>query len=105
MDDLIDREASGCPLGVLFDFQYKTTTGTLGPGEIVVLYSDGITEARNSKEELYTVERVRRRVAAMNGKGPAETGRALIEDVRRHAGDWEQNDDITLVVLGRQPAA
>jgi len=102
VDKLVDREASGCPLGVLTDCQYKTTTETLGPGEIVVLYSDGITEARNSDGGLYSIERLRRQVSAMKGKGPAETGRALMEDVRRHAGDREQNDDIALVVLGRQ---
>jgi len=94
----------GYPLGIVREFPYKTMSTSLGPGETVVLFSDGISEATNSHDELYSVERVGERLGKMEGRGAAEIGQALIEDVRRHAAGCQQADDISLVVFRRAPA-
>lgn len=103
VSELIDRTTSGCPLGILEDCSYNTAGATLAPGDVVVLLSDGISEARNKQGELYTLERVREQLATTEGKSCPETGEALIEAVRRHTAESEQNDDISLVVFGREP--
>ena len=101
IDELTDRSQSGLPLGVVEDQAYPTSTVAISPGDVVVLYSDGISEAVNPDGEMYTAQRVRKVVAAEKGRPPAETGNALIRDVRRHVGQREQTDDISLVVFGR----
>jgi serine phosphatase RsbU (regulator of sigma subunit)/pSer/pThr/pTyr-binding forkhead associated (FHA) protein len=98
-----DTDIRGYPLGIVRDSGYKTVSTTLAPGESVVLFSDGISEAMDSQEELYSIDRIREQLEGMEGKGPAEIGQALLEDVRRHGGDCEQSDDISLVVFQRVP--
>lgn len=103
-DELTGRSQSGLPLGIVEDQAYPTSTVTMNPGDVVVLYSDGISEAVNPNGDLYTAQKVRAVVAAEKGRSPEETGRALIGDVRRHVGQREQTDDISLVVFGRSAA-
>jgi serine phosphatase RsbU (regulator of sigma subunit) len=104
IDEPADEAVRGYPLGIDEDFEYQTTSTTLGPGESVVLFSDGISEAMNSREELYTDERIAEQLGRSAGKGPAEIGRVLLDDVRRHTAGCEQSDDISLVVFQRQRA-
>jgi len=102
IEEPADDNVRGYPLGIERGYRYRTNRTVLGPGESGVLYSDGISEAMNSHGELYSVERIHAQVAGMAGAEPARLGEALIEDVRRHLGDCDQNDDISLVVFGRE---
>lgn len=99
-----DDNVRGYPLGITEEDPYKTTTVGLAPGESLVLFSDGISEAMSPRRELYSVERIDRQLSAMKDKRPAEIGEALLADLRRHVADCEQNDDVSLVVFGRAPA-
>jgi sigma-B regulation protein RsbU (phosphoserine phosphatase) len=66
----------------------------------VLFYTDGVSEAMNPKAELYGEKRVRE--FFRNSKGSAaEIGKALLADVRTHANGRAQNDDITIMVFGR----
>jgi serine phosphatase RsbU (regulator of sigma subunit) len=103
-DGRIDAPAvdvRGYPLGIFRDTQFGTTSTVLAPGETVLLYSDGISEAMDADEALYGEERLCSQLADMRGKTPAEIGSLLLEDVRRHIGRCEQNDDISLLVFQR----
>jgi sigma-B regulation protein RsbU (phosphoserine phosphatase) len=101
VDEPAEARVTGYPLGIVRDFDYPTTSTTLAPGESAVLFSDGISEAMDSQQELYTVERIAEHLARMEGKGPDEIGQSLLADVRGHVGDCEQSDDISLVVFQR----
>jgi len=71
----------------------------LNPGDVVVLYTDGITEAENMNEVLYGLERLCE-VIVENRQGSAEEiKQVVIDDVRKHIGTQKVFDDITLVVL------
>jgi pSer/pThr/pTyr-binding forkhead associated (FHA) protein len=98
-------EQNGLPLGVLEEFDFETVTAKLEPGESVVLYSDGVSEAVNSQGMMYTSERIVERLANMQRKSPEEIGRALLDDLQRYVGDYEQSDDISIVVFGRKDQA
>ncbi len=90
----------GIPLGVLEGFSYQSVQRTLDPGDTVVIYTDGVSEAMNHDSELYGLERLRNFVS----QGPVhadELGKAVREDVKKHADGRAQNDDITLMVFGR----
>lgn len=93
-------DSIGIPIGVMDDYPYEVVQRTLQPGETVVIYTDGVSEAMNPAGELYGIERLHEVIR--NGSGDAEElGIAIREDVRRHAAGRPQNDDITLMTFGR----
>jgi serine phosphatase RsbU (regulator of sigma subunit) len=94
------EEAIGLPLGVVSGMSYEVLKRTILPGETIVIYTDGVSEAMNPAGDLYGTERLRETVAR-NPPEPAKLGQAILADVKRHAGGREQNDDITLMVYGR----
>jgi sigma-B regulation protein RsbU (phosphoserine phosphatase) len=100
-DGSLERVAKtgGAPLGMLPGMRTGQETAAIGPGDTVVLYTDGIIEAMNSREELYGYERFE----ALLKKGPADPGKlkdAIIADVDRYTGLSPQHDDMTLVCFG-----
>jgi serine phosphatase RsbU (regulator of sigma subunit) len=96
-------EPTGTPLGIMEEAEYSDGTHAFSAGDVLVLYSDGITEAARHGE-LYGEERLRQLVAALTS-GPAaaqEIGRRILDDVRAFARDPAYADDITLVVVRRR---
>ncbi len=71
----------------------------LNPGDVVVLYTDGITEAENINSEQYGLNRLTEIVRCNWEKSAGEIKEAVIEDVRRYIGTQKVFDDITLVVI------
>jgi serine phosphatase RsbU (regulator of sigma subunit)/pSer/pThr/pTyr-binding forkhead associated (FHA) protein len=93
---------AGFPLGILVESQYRQVDVTLEPGDVVVVYSDGVTDARNPANDPYdsTVNhRLTRRVADSPG-GPEAVGRAILQEIREFSAGQKQFDDITLVCYG-----
>jgi serine phosphatase RsbU (regulator of sigma subunit) len=104
----IGDDRSGPPLGVMEDHVYEAVTTPVSPGDVAVLYTDGITDAGMTKEkcpagqtqEGFGDERLRSALAAAPGEvGP--TGEAVVDAVRRHAAGRPQFDDMTLICFGR----
>jgi sigma-B regulation protein RsbU (phosphoserine phosphatase) len=98
----VGQEVSGLPLGVMEDSEYQQTEVQLDPGDVVVVYSDGCTDARSPSDELYDSQsnhRLIKRVAQTSG-GAAAVGRAILQDIREFSAGHSQADDITLVCLG-----
>lgn len=91
---------AGIPLGIMDGVVYKQAEITLGSGESLTLYTDGINEALDEKGAQFTIPRVIEHVAA-NHKSIPELGQIIIDDVRRFMGRAKQNDDMCLVCLGR----
>ena len=93
-------EIVGVPLGVVDGYPFAVATREIGPGETVVIYTDGVSEAMNAAGDLYGTDKLR----ALVTKTPGDTqklGTTIRADVRKHAGGFPQNDDITLMVFGR----
>jgi phosphoserine phosphatase RsbU/P len=95
-----DEESVGIPIGVLEDYPFDVLSRTIQPGETVLFYTDGVSEAMNPAGDLYGEKRVREFLRKSRGT-PAEIGKALLADVRSHAKGRDQNDDITIMVFGR----
>ncbi len=104
IDDAVGYQVRGKPLGIEREAEFHTEQTQLEPGESVVLFSDGISEAMDSAEDPYSIARIREQLTLSHGKSPAETGEALLDDVRRHVADGEQRDDVSLVIFQRDPA-
>jgi serine phosphatase RsbU (regulator of sigma subunit) len=101
----LDTIDLGYHVGLLKDIsrflQYQETK--LCPGDSVVLYTDGITEAFNPDGEMYGVERLCAVLAQHWQCSAAQIQHAVIQDLSRHTSDRHVIDDITLVVIQKKP--
>jgi serine phosphatase RsbU (regulator of sigma subunit)/CHASE2 domain-containing sensor protein len=91
----------GPPLGAVEEFAFPLDRDHLEPGEVLLLYTDGVTEAQDKAGAFYSADRL----AALLATTPAENAQSVVvsafADVRRFAGDAEQADDITLLAIRR----
>ncbi|MGB5897478.1 MAG: ammonium transporter [Geitlerinemataceae cyanobacterium] len=97
----IDTLDLGFPVGIELDITnfINQTIVQLFPQDIVILYTDGITEAENVDRQLYSIERLCEVVRHHRHKSAQGIRESVVEDVRAYIGDREAYDDITLVVL------
>jgi phosphoserine phosphatase RsbU/P len=96
--------ASAPALGIDEDAAYREGTTTLEPGDVLVMYTDGVTEALDARAELFSENRLQTELVT-SGLGDARdlAGRVLAR-VAAFAGDTPQSDDIALLVVHRGPA-
>ena len=91
------------PVGALSDWNYEGQQTQLKSGDMLFLYTDGLSEAKNSTGELLG----RKRVQQIVSEHAIDTARQLVgvleAEERYHAGDAEQNDDITMLAIRWQP--
>ncbi len=100
-NELVELTRTGIALGVDDSLQFKQGAVRLAPGDSVLLYTDGVTEATNAKDQEFGVERLRRIVEA-NGRAPAPTTiRMIQESLSEFVGSAPQHDDITVVAIKR----
>ncbi|MDD5136262.1 MAG: SpoIIE family protein phosphatase [Candidatus Omnitrophica bacterium] len=95
--DLLDS-AGGLPLGMM-DGEYFEDKIEFEAGDVFIFYTDGVTEAMNSKSELYGKERLEKAVRSKSGLSSHEILKAIDEDVRRFEPKAKQHDDITVIVV------
>lgn len=92
---------SGPACGVQEDMVYQPLYAHVGPGEVLLGYTDGVTEAVNSQGGQYGDPRMLSLLSAPPGNATA-IARRLLEDVQAFAAGAEQSDDITLIVVRRE---
>jgi sigma-B regulation protein RsbU (phosphoserine phosphatase) len=95
-------ESTGQLLGPFPDETFKTESTFFHPGDILLLYTDGITEAVNAKGEFYGEERLIKKVLACRTKSPKEITQLIIQDVQTFSSAGTRLDDKTIVVIVRQ---
>ena len=92
------KDACGLPLGIDADAPFNEERLALAPGQIVLLYTDGITEAKDAAGELFGIEGIERALIDCDD-GAQAVVRCLTDAVRRHQGLREAGDDQTILVL------
>lgn len=92
-------KAEGIPLGVQEDMNLEEQHVTLEIGDVVVLYTDGVTEAMNENEDFFGEERLAAVVRDNAGKSAQQILDAIRDAILEFAGNRPQYDDITLMVL------
>jgi serine phosphatase RsbU (regulator of sigma subunit) len=95
---------SGLPLGVMPDTQYRSVTVPIAPHDLILLYTDGVTEAMNPQNELFGLQRVIELLRHSQGRVD-EIDEKLLDEVEKFAGGRDQSDDICLVAVQRTSAA
>ncbi len=91
------------PLGVRGNTAYESHALTLQPGDAVFVCSDGVSEAMNASEELYTDSRLDAGLRAVRTAAPAAIIRSIKEHVDQFTGASPKADDVTMLALRWQP--
>ncbi len=102
-DGVVEFRATGLPLGLMPGMSYDEKEAVLGPGQTMLLSSDGLVEAHSPEGEMFGFPRLRQLMA--EHPGGAELLDHLLEELRRFVGPgWDQEDDVTLVTIWRASA-
>ena len=94
------------PLGRFAETPYRSRTVTVRPGDVVVVFTDGVPEARNRAGELYGYDAPKRLLRSLDtpNMSAAEIRKAIVDDVQSFCGSAPQSDDLTVVVLAARPS-
>jgi sigma-B regulation protein RsbU (phosphoserine phosphatase) len=91
-------EEAGPIMGILPDAQFTNTLISLEPGDILTLYTDGVTEQENETEEEFSLDRLKNLVLSKESEPAATIITDISEAVSNFAGTTQQSDDLTVVV-------
>jgi serine phosphatase RsbU (regulator of sigma subunit) len=97
--DLLTLKTTGMPLGMLDIDQYSVETIQMNPGDKILAYSDGLSEAQNADGHFFETSRMKRILTAKAGDSAAELHSALMEQVESFTEGTVQHDDITALVM------
>jgi serine phosphatase RsbU (regulator of sigma subunit) len=95
--------STGLCLGMFPDQSYAEETVALGPGDILCFYTDGIVESRKGEHDEYGDGRLAEKIRETSGLPAQEIRDKIFEDVFAFSGCTEAGDDMTLVVVKRNP--
>jgi len=101
--EMVALESTGLPLGLLDSAAYEIKVMQLEPGDKIVLFSDGLSEAENSEGEFFDRNAFRDVLRRHSAAGSIELHDRLIEAVNDFTEDMEPSDDITTLVLEYRP--
>jgi sigma-B regulation protein RsbU (phosphoserine phosphatase) len=97
--DLTTLDTTGMPLGMLDSAIVGVETTQLQPGDKIVAYSDGLTEAQDLKGNFFETKELRALLRAQAGRSASDLHSALMSRIRQFTGSAVQSDDITTLVL------
>jgi phosphoserine phosphatase RsbU/P len=98
-------ETTGLPAGLIDEATFNVSEVRLNPGDRVVIYSDGVTDANNPAGEFFGRRRLRQTIEAYPDAYASELHQVLLQTLSKFTEGTPQSDDITLVVLQYQPDA
>ena len=94
-------KTGGVVLSIMESFPYEEDVISLNEGDLLVVASDGITEAMNASQDQFGDEKLGELLCAHRSLPPAELIDTVVAAVKAHAGNWPQSDDMTLLVVRR----
>ena len=92
----------GVPIGIMEDVDYKQAKVKLNPGDMIIMFSDGITEMRNPEKEEYGLDKVLRMMIDHNNLNADEFVNMLVDDVDEFRGEASPHDDMTVLLFKRE---
>lgn len=99
--DPVLLKTGGVVLGVIEGYPFEQETVVLAPGDVLVIYSDGVTEAMDSAETEFGEETLQEIVNSHLDDPASELIDRILSNVKKHTGDHPQSDDMTMVVVKR----
>ncbi|MCU0490287.1 MAG: SpoIIE family protein phosphatase [Chloroflexaceae bacterium] len=100
-DEVENLRADGIVLGIVPQPRFEQRSLHLNPGDVLLFYTDGVTEAMNPQRELFGDERLTEILRRCHSQSPQAIIDAVLAEVQAFASGQSQSDDITMVVLKR----
>jgi serine phosphatase RsbU (regulator of sigma subunit) len=99
-DGTLEALGSGnFPVGMFIEAEYQSARVNLGPGDYLVIYSDGVSEAVNPRNEMFEEERLRKIMEEFTGQDVRELCDAIRQGMRVFTEGAPQSDDITMLAI------
>jgi phosphoserine phosphatase RsbU/P len=95
----VQLESAGLPLGMFCDSNFVSSGAKLKPGETLLLFSDGVTEANNEAEAEFGISRLLDAVNGTAGSEPTDLLKTSVSAVSEFRGSAARNDDLTMMAL------
>lgn len=95
----VQLESAGLPLGMFCDSGFVSSGAKLNPGETLLLFSDGVTEANNEAGEEFGIARLIESVKGSINNGPTDLLTNCVKSISGFRGNAERNDDLTMMAL------
>ncbi|MBW2519185.1 MAG: SpoIIE family protein phosphatase [Deltaproteobacteria bacterium] len=92
-------DAEGLIIGVMKDFQFENKKAHFEPGDVLLLYTDGVIEAMNERNELFGEERLKTLLLENSRRSPEGMIEKILEQVRLFSGHHNFQDDVSLIVM------
>jgi sigma-B regulation protein RsbU (phosphoserine phosphatase) len=89
----------GPVVGAMPGLPYQQDRDVLHPGDVILVYTDGVTEAFNEEEKLFSEDRLEARLSSKSFDSAESIVSGTIDEVNRFTGEAEQSDDITLLAV------
>jgi len=97
---LIERlDVGGLPLGIQPEAKYESASVTLAPGDWLIIFTDGLPEAENARQEEYGEARLLAAIAAGAATSPSDMLKRLMAEVDLFVGSTPQHDDVTCLLV------
>lgn len=100
--DTVRLTAGGVPLGIVDHFPYEEETVHFKEGDVLIIYSDGVQDATNSKDERFGQEQIETLARNSLGLSAGKILEEILNGVNIHVADTPQFDDMTLLVVKRK---
>jgi sigma-B regulation protein RsbU (phosphoserine phosphatase) len=97
--NILKLREGGLPLGILTDQQYENSEINFKSGKMLIIYSDGITEAMNKDQEEFGLERLINKLKNLRDLNAADIINSVINDIRSFVGEIPQMDDMTMMII------
>lgn len=104
-DEVLPIGPTGLLLGAFCDEKFATSRVQVGPGEAILLYTDGLAEARNARGEMYGGERVRELARGRQGSPSRDLVDLCLGDLAAFRTNAPAGDDLTIMAVCRSPAS
>jgi sigma-B regulation protein RsbU (phosphoserine phosphatase) len=91
--------ADGIPFGFFSSYEYPESTMKLDLGDKIVAYTDGVSEAEQSEDEMFSEDEIEAILNANVDKNPREIVKLLLAEIEHYVGDYPQSDDITMLAV------
>ena len=92
-------DVGGLPFGIQPEAKYESATVTLAPGDWLIIFTDGLVEAENARQEEYGEARLLTAIEAGKSVEPAEMLKRLMAELDLFVGNTPQHDDVTCMLL------
>jgi sigma-B regulation protein RsbU (phosphoserine phosphatase) len=92
-------DATGLPVGVFCEQEFSTCTVRLQPGDSLLLYTDGLSEARDIHGAEYGVDRLAKLASSTHASSPVTMINACLEDLKTFSGGARKSDDLTIMAV------